>query len=157
MIRRGLLTATAAAAVAATAACGSSSSAATAGPTCRASQVRPTPVLNGATGGIVATVRLQHVRGPACRLDRIVRAAVRRKDGTLAEPIAGNPAASPVHARLGRGRSIAISWVWRNWCGPEQQFLFTASVGSTRARRAVPVPPRCDESSSASTFERLRG
>ena len=156
MIRRGLFTGVAAAALATAVGCGSSSSAATALQTCRPGQFRPTLVLNGVTGGIVGVVKVQHVRGPACRLATVVRAAVRRKNGTLVEPIAGNPGASPLRGRLGRGRSLAVSWVWRNWCGPEQQFVLTASAGRARARHAVPVPPRCDESASESTFERFR-
>jgi len=112
--------------------------------------------LNGATGGTVASVQVRYVRGPACRLDTRLQLVIRRANGALATPIAGNPAGVQIRPRLDRGTVVALSWVWRNWCRAGVRFPITAQAGSARATVAA-ATPRCDDRTAASTLTRLQG
>jgi hypothetical protein len=96
--------------------------------------------LNGATGGVVAAVRVSDRGRSTCRLVL----SVRRADGTLVRRIRGNPEVVTGDARLVR------DWIWRNWCGPRRRFLFVAGTA-----RAATAPPACASRAAPSTLRRL--
>jgi hypothetical protein len=112
--------------------------------------------LNGATGGAVTSVQVRYVRGPTCRLDTRLKLAITRPDGTLARPIAGNPAGLRIRPRLAPGTTLALAWVWRNWCQAGARFPITVQAGGAHATVAA-TKPRCDDRRAASTLRRLQG
>jgi hypothetical protein len=131
---RGLALALAAAAL------GASGAGHAAAPSCN----RVTIGLNGATGGVVAVVRVRS----ACRLRGLLRLSVRRSDGSLVRRIRGNPSAVTVDSRV--GKPVVRDWIWRNWCGARRHFWFV--VGTTRVATS---PPACASRAVPSTLRRF--
>ena len=139
--------------VAVAAGCGSSSR--HGGSACGANQYAVDLSSNGATGGIVGSVRITRVHVSSCRLAITVRLAIRR-GAELVDSVKGNPATARVDRQLGPA-PFAESWVWRNWCSHGTGFALVASVGSATARADVPTTPRCDEPKAPSTLDALAG
>jgi hypothetical protein len=105
---------------------------------------------SGATLGIV---RIRRVRGPACRLSRVIRVTVVDSNGETIGGVDGNPASFPVRARLAR-RAIERHVLWNNWCGPARGFAFDVGLGSVRANTAA-TPPRCFDGATRSRLAPL--
>jgi hypothetical protein len=111
---------------------------------------RVTIGLNGATGGIVAIVRVSDRGRSACRLRGLLRLSVRRADGSLVRRIRGNPARLSVDARLAPSKPLVRDWIWRNWCGARRRFWFV--VGTARTATS---PPSCQSRAVPSTLRRF--
>jgi len=112
---------------------------------------------NGATGGIVGVVQIRSTAGAPCRLETQLRFTTEHADGSAVAQIDGNPAASPLHARLSPSMVLARDWIWRNWCGNAEQFKFAATAGPERASMRGIAPPRCDDPQARSRLMRLQG
>jgi hypothetical protein len=105
---------------------------------------RVTIGLNGATGGVVAVVRVGDRGRDACRL----ALSVRRADGTIVRRIRGNPAL--LRVRLALSKPLVRGWIWRNWCGARGRFWFVAGTA-----RVATSPPACASRASPSTLRRF--
>ncbi len=100
----------------------------------------------GISGGADSlTVFLRNVAGPDCALRTTLHVAIVNRDGSLARPLRGNPAALRIRKVVLPSRGVAhTTWIWMNWCHERKAeprlALEARASGIGRDRATLPVP-----------------
>lgn len=109
---------------------------------------------DGAGGGLVPSVEVEHRGEEPCHFSEVVTLRIEDPDGNLLD-IEGNPATVTLQGDLPR-QHFAAAWWFRNWCGEAVDFVYRADAdGRISEFRESDSSPRCDAPEGPSTLVEL--
>ena len=119
-------------------------------PPCRASELRPKLVLQGATGKLVGGIsfRVASKRPcsvfPAAPVISVIGAPQRVRLYDIDPADLSNARVPRSLTRLRRGDRLFVDLIWSNWCGPPPADLIVKLRFNGSVRVPVAEAPRCD-------------
>ena len=118
---------------------------------CTADQFRLHAGGDGAGGGLVPVVEVEHLGPEPCRLKLEITLRIEDPHGDALN-IPGVPAETTLAGDL-PGERVGAAWWWRNWCGGPVDAVYRVQVpgGADRIHQASGTP-RCDAPEEPSTL-----
>jgi Tol biopolymer transport system component len=120
-------------------------------PPCEAEQFRLRVREEGAAGGLMSIVQVDHLGSEPCRLSVELRLRIEDAEGNLLE-IDGNPGRTTLAGNL-PSKYVAAGWAWRNWCGEpvDVAYRIQAPDRADQVHEAAGTPP-CNAPGEPSTL-----